>query len=360
MKQVKLLQQQYGCSLPFINQYVVKDPQGYSVRPCCMAEVDPPRYVDTYNQLKNHKIIKDIQNDFLQKRWPSACETCKLTEQAGEFSYRQQKWYRHASQFKPKQLVWDLRFENVCNLKCIMCNPSNSSKWNEDLDIYNQFNNTNLTERFTRKNKDVDQILDECKNTAIELNFLGGEPFYSKNTFDFLEKLSYNTWNTENTTLVFVSNGNALNNKWIELLKRFRKISIGLSLDATGSLANYIRYPTDWNQYLENVAMIKDNKWFLSFNVTWSALNIFHSNEIIQFCKQHSTRRIDNILNKPDYLAFNAIEHITPTNIKIVDHYVKNYHNYDINLNQKLKNYLETLDIKRNLNSKSLMPWCWA
>jgi organic radical activating enzyme len=359
MKDLKQLQEHYGCSLPFINQYVVKDPKGYSVKPCCMSTVTPPEYVDTYKELKNHKIIEETQNAFLEKRWPSTCTICKLDESAGERSYRQSMWYRHINHFETKKLVWDLRFDNVCNLKCIMCNPSNSSKWNEDLDIYNQFNDTNIVEHFTRKTSDIDDILNECRNTAIEINLLGGEPFYSKNTFDFIERLSANVWNTENTELIFVSNGNGLNNKWIELLKRFRKISIMLSLDGVGELANYIRYPTDWDQYLKNVDIIKENNWNLAFNITWSALNLYQHNEIIEFCKQNHIRRRNNILHNPNYLGFNALKNLKPIGVKNIDYYIENHHEYDDTLNKKLKNYLETLDAKRNLNSKNLMPWCW-
>ena len=68
---------------------------------------------------------------------------------------------------------------NTCNLKCIMCNLKNSSKWIEDNDIANKFNGKHSidTEKSFRNDIDWDWVYNKCKGMAEFIHIAGGEPF---------------------------------------------------------------------------------------------------------------------------------------------------------------------------------------
>jgi len=44
---------------------------------------------------------------------------------------------------------------------------------------------------------------------------------------------------------------------------------------------------------------------------------------------------------------------------KYVKQLVKEYYHYNDDHNKKLKQYLNSIDGRRNLNSRKTLPWCW-
>ena len=89
---------------------------------------------------------KEIRLSMLKGEKHKACQVCWNKEDVGVTSKRQtsNRWYNWFNLEKAKQVTnedgstsvepvyWDLRFGNLCNLKCVMCHPASSSQWYED------------------------------------------------------------------------------------------------------------------------------------------------------------------------------------------------------------------------------------
>ena len=129
------------CPLPF--NHMNLHPNG-NVGLCCVSEMfppndgfyrdrNPPR--DMMNLSRNNvsemwldSSVVDARNEMLQGIKPAACHNCYKIEERGGKSRRKteiERWGQNI--FKPRLEFLDLRMSNLCNSKCMMCNPDSSS-----------------------------------------------------------------------------------------------------------------------------------------------------------------------------------------------------------------------------------------
>ena len=115
----------------------------------------------------------------------------------------------------------------------------------------------------------------------IEFDVNGGEPTASKNYKKVLSNLP------ENTKIVRMNtNGSRMIKEIEEVLKRKIMVIITLSLDGTGSVHDYARWPIKWKNYIKTVNAYKTLRrkyklLQLDFWTTVSCLNIKNLPEII-------------------------------------------------------------------------------
>lgn len=336
---------------------------GYRVLPCCKyRHVDKYYSVDSPNKIQDHFFMKEIKNDFANGIKHKGCEICWHNEEVNGNSKRLS--VIPANKQTGKYQNWDLRFGNLCNLKCVMCQPQCSTKWYEDIDIYTTHRGgINVIESLRSKNKfDWDYVKKHTPNNAYRIYFAGGEPLYDKNVFEFVNYLSEFDWNIENTYLTFNTNGISYTDKWSDLLKKFKiNPTMITSIDGIGKVDEYIRYPTNFNEKKQQAKLIKKINIDISYNLTISALNFPVSQEVIKKYKPDL-----NTLVHPNFLHINSLKPDIIYRLKKT----KNKHPYIADLikkykyndegNKKLKAYLQDLDNKRNTDSKRVLPWCWA
>ena len=331
------------CKMPFTHSFV----DGQIIKPCCLFEGD--------------STLKDVRKQFLNKIKPDGCRQCYEKEDLGEISSRQ--WYNHrfsdiefeadVDYHKPK--TFDLRIDNVCNLKCVMCGPDQSTKWKEDAEIYNEFVDWHPWER---------KIPLPDLSEALEISILGGEPFYMKSAYDLLLEQSKNTRIILNTNACIDES-----NKLLSILGKFSEVEIVISIDGYKNVNEYIRYPSKWNEFESGINLIFSLDNFVEykpFNTTVSCLNLPDLNNIIDFTKQFTnSKHYLHFLTYPDFLDINALH---PKVINycldmieddfVVGH-IKQDYKFDKQKNNKMRLYLEKLDDKRKTNSKVNIPWCW-
>ena len=142
------------CSIPFVSMMLNTDS---SYRFCCIAcgktsamRGEDNEYLrigsNTIEDAWNSDTIKNIRKSMIEGRKIPACENCYLQEEIGKKSYRQMKtdeWQRRLGKNLDERIQYakdnnyhinqppadlDLRLGNLCNLKCRMCNPMNSSQ----------------------------------------------------------------------------------------------------------------------------------------------------------------------------------------------------------------------------------------
>ena len=338
---------------------------GYNIKPCCLFNDDKMIFVEN---------IDNIQSK-VQEMWPTydhkvTCKTCIDKEKLGFPSKRTQSLDRGDPAIG--LVRFDLRPGNTCNLKCIMCNPKNSSQWYQDIEVWEEFNGDYWThkDRKDRGNLDWDWIYSNCADKADEIYIAGGEPFYMKNVQKFLKDLSNHSWNCENTRIVIQTNGISNTPKFLETLKKYRRLHFSISQDGWGEVNELIRFPTNHNKLMVGIQELLDcNPYYFDWNITVQAMNLPNIDFMIQ--KLKDTFKVDTQLGflyhlyrlyHPDYLSINSLKPSVINNLNVEEIQLKKIledYKYNENNNKKMQDFLLTLDKKRGTNSPATIPWCF-
>ena len=238
--------------------------------------------------------------------------------------------------------------------------------------VYNWAKDKNLTTPYN--DNDLEHLL-ETIQPGSRVYFTGGEPSVVKGVLKFLQSLIDNKLN-EDITIEFNSNFQTGNPKFINLLSYFPKGLMMPSIDGIGVRAEYIRYPSDWQQIEKNIKLFVKScpTWETHFAPTISVLNIFYLDELIDFCNTNNyILRFTNILHGPDYfnittlpekykkLAIKKLKQIENTDclksdqIPMIENYIYSK-DTDYKMLQKCKRNLLKSDSVRNISYKKHLP----
>jgi radical SAM protein with 4Fe4S-binding SPASM domain len=216
--------------------------------------------------------IKRIKSNMLENKPDKNCVSCyHRSIEDKNFSYLRDHYnklllkadvdYENIETFDMHCI--DLHWSNICNLRCIMCNPQQSSLIAKD-----------EKEIITPVNKkSVEKIIQmTVKNQAKikEIYLSGGEPFYIPYNVQLLKQL-------ENKDVPLRINTNMQwkkTNPLLQVLKNFNNVQLTMSADAVGDKFNYIRNGADWNLFCNNLEYIKNNTNFsIRVNTIFSIIN---------------------------------------------------------------------------------------
>ena len=269
------------CSLPWVNISV--DPDG-KVKPCCVStdfitdENGNPLNLGyhTIDKIYNSQSFQEIRRQMLSGEKVKGCQKCYAEEEFAGTSSR--LLYNKMFQVnKPKTIVdnidikyFDLRFGNLCNLKCRTCNSTASNQIGKEiqeigLEKVKDFVTVNLSDMNSwYKTETFDNNLNsQLKNIKV-VYLTGGEPTLSQENKNFLDRLvNVNT----NITIKISSNLTNLNKEFYNLLSRFKKVIFFASIDGYKEVQEYLRYPSNWEQIDENLQSLlklKNLKLFVS------------------------------------------------------------------------------------------------
>ena len=153
-----------------------------TVSPCC-------KYRGDFGRLETYQDFNDINFDKLagnlEQGWVPGCESCKIDEGNGVSSRRQ----RYEIRFTDNDFLLDLSLGNYCNLKCRMCNHTNSTSWFSD-SIALGIDKNKLTS-FQLDKPQIDLLMKflSTLDKRIEIELKGGEPLMHVNSKYFFEQL---------------------------------------------------------------------------------------------------------------------------------------------------------------------------
>lgn len=222
--------------------------------------------------LKSDYYLK-LNEDVKKGNWPKGCEECQWAELVGFKSLRQ------AENFSTEKRLHVVT-SNVCDSDCIMCGPNQSSSIAARLkkfpDPNINYHNQGFAVSNIWKNKNsVNHLIEAMKHYDV-VNFIGGEPFLDKNLWNFLK-----TNNRSDLILSFVTNNNtSLDQDQIEIFSKFKQVRIGISVDATDDLYEWIRDGLNWSKLLRNILALKQ----LS-NVVFGATAVVQAHNILNLSK---------------------------------------------------------------------------
>ena len=234
-----------------------------------------------------HKELRLYQSE--DKRHP-VCRMCWDKEDAGVESHRQKMntmhdqddgyiLRRHASSRMSSDgtinnfpVFLDIRFGNLCNAKCIMCEPLYSSLWFEDTkeiygtdefhvgaDTYKVYQENGVYKSNLPKWWESEQFWKDFEKIApriSELYITGGEPMLVPKHADMLDMLIA-TGHSKKIKLSYDTNLLAINEKVVNKFQHFRDVVIAVSSDDIEDRFQYIRYPSNWKKLQNNIQLLQ-------------------------------------------------------------------------------------------------------
>lgn len=332
----------------------------------------------------NSDYFKNIRLDMLAGRKNSNCEKCYIQERLDGYSKRLESntnvkvsktealkmTQSDGSVAKAPEHI-DIRVGNICNLKCIHCWTGNSSKWYEDTLLMDKYENTTNIQMdnswISNKGTIWDYMLRNIKQIK-KLSFLGGEAFASPYHNIFLDELIEK--NHTDLHLYYVSNATLITEKIIKKLERFKKVRLGISLDAIEKRIEFMRFPTQWKSLEENLFYLNNSS--LDCYINWTAYNtnIFTlpetynyclkqlpniSFELADFVKNPSHMSVQNLPSQFKTQVMEKLESLKIPHLKFYINYMVKENLWDTH-NKTLLSYLDDLDKARGTNWKQSLP----
>ena len=324
------------CPLPWI--HLATRPNG-DVRVCCTSNASGADLVDSKEvglviqngsimnlrdnsiaEVWNSNYMKSTRIDMLAGNIPSSCTKCFDEESKGIVSKRQWETKVWNERIDIQAIVdqttedgylpvnipyFDLRLGNLCQLKCVMCSPHDSSSWIKDWKLQTPKYKTielKQDQHWDDRNRDYTwyqkgSFLDTMKDQAHfikELYFAGGEPLLIPEHYKILEFM-IESGNAKNCILRYNSNGLELPDKLFDLWSHFKQVKFNFSIDALGKHNDYIRYPSKWEDVETNLRKLDNTPDNVVVNIACAVqlLNVLYITDLARWKIQANFKKIN-------------------------------------------------------------------
>jgi len=334
----------YFCMAPWVHLSTWQTGDTY---PCCAYDYETP--IGNVNEegfkgVWNNKKMKELRLAMLKDKPTHGCRKCFDYEKQGVFSYRYKmnKDYAHhqglVAQTKKDGTVdklniafFDVRFSNLCNMKCRTCGSHFSSRWAEDEEGKGRVVEIDYPHLW----EEIDEILE----TTEEIYFTGGESLFMQQHYELLDRLIEIGHFPK---LMYNSNASRLHlkDKHVkDYWKYFDNIVFGVSCDQIGEKANYTRHGQKWDKVFDNLCWIRDNVPHVDIipSPTISVYNIMDLDKIIKFIYDNELAtdfeiNLNNLLVTPEYLSSTILpKHLKIEAEKGINKSIENLKNYNMN-----------------------------
>ena len=261
-----------------------------AIKACCRSH--PVGFIDkeSLETIWNNSTMKRIRKQVLNDERPAECEPCFNLEDQGVVSLRQ----RHVEARIPEARVnlypnaldklqedysmpfeiptIELKLNNLCNLKCRMCHPGDSTSWNDwdqVEEFYKKDNNIifHLVEENNLKNKPfLDKFQDNPEWWASlekllpyfrRVEFAGGEPLMDPQHYRILDMLAPYGYQIEIKYATNLSMLGKSNRTVWEYWPKFKSVAVNVSIDGIGTSYEYVRGNASWAELINNIKQIQ-------------------------------------------------------------------------------------------------------
>ena len=336
------------CILPYIHLYA--EPTGL-VKPCCIGgefKEELSLRNKSVEEVINSPQMRQLRKDMSEGTRNSVCNVCYEREDRGEISPR--------NDFN-KNTLWkmpevgedysvpttalqhiDIRFSNLCNFKCRMCNHTFSSEWYKEQPLVEHSSPTNKIEEQQYveywKKENPSKVIKVKEGIVSELKphlenvkswyFAGGEPLITPEHAELLNHLHTITpfedlWGEQKKNISIHYNTNLSILKFekynfLDIWFDFAKIFLSISCDGIGKIGEYQRTGFKTDVFLKNLQKIR--KYFkpgdtsttslgynYNFQYTTTVYNVYHIWDFYQFMMDSGY--IENERNIDFYYASN-------------------------------------------------------
>jgi len=257
---------------------------------CCRSHPIGNIQSQSLEDIWNNKTMRRIRQQVLHNERPPECEPCFSLEDQGVESLRQRhitgkipeariNLYPHALNGMDENFnmpfeipTMELKLNNLCNLKCRMCHPMDSTSWNdwsEVKDFYKAEGNIMyaIVEEHNLESKPhLDKFQDNPEWWASlekllphfrRVEFAGGEPLMDPQHYRILDMLApYGhqieiKYATNLTTL-----GKSSRTIW-EHWPKFKSVAVNVSIDGLWDSYEYVRGNASFAELVNNIKQIQ-------------------------------------------------------------------------------------------------------
>jgi sulfatase maturation enzyme AslB (radical SAM superfamily) len=262
-----------------------------AIKVCCRSA--PVGFIqdNSLEEIWNNDTMREVRRQVLCGERPEVCRPCFDLEDQGVESLRQ----RHIKGVIPEARInlypnvleqlrddytmpfefptMEIKLNNLCNLKCRMCHPMDSTSWNDwdqVEDFYKKENNYLVpvinklelkTSRYLCPFEDTDnwwQSFEKLLPYFRRVEFAGGEPLMDPQHYKILDMLKPYAKNIEikyatNGTTLGISKGRTIHDYW----PYFRSVAVNVSIDGIHDVYNHIRSNSKFDDVERNIKEIK-------------------------------------------------------------------------------------------------------
>ncbi len=278
------MQSKTFCMHPFTGLATREDG---AIKVCCRSH--PIGFIQdsSLEEIWNNEKMQRIRKQILNGERPPECEPCFSLEDQGVESLRQ----RHINGVIPEARInlypntefkeimsfefptMEIKLNNLCNLKCRMCHPMDSTSWNdwEQVEHFYKKENNYLvpvidklglkSSRYLCPFEDTDNWWSSFEKLLPHfrrVEFAGGEPLMDPQHYKILDMLKPYAENIEikyatNGTTLGISKGRTIHDYW----PYFRSVAVNVSLDGIHDVYNHIRTNSNFAEVEKNIKEIK-------------------------------------------------------------------------------------------------------
>lgn len=263
-----------------------------AIQVCCRSHPISNIKDETLEQAWNNGNMQRIRRQVLTGERPRECEPCFGLEDQGVESLRQ----RHIKGVIPEARInlypdalskmqhdytmpfeiptMELKLNNLCNLKCRMCHPGDSTSWNDWKEIKQFYQGSgqivyDLVEEHKLEKKPLLDKFEDNANwwTSLEMNlpnfrrveFAGGEPLMDPQHYRILDMLAPYGDQIEikyatNGTTLGIKGGRTVHDYW----PKFRSVAVNVSIDGYQESYEYIRGNAKWDEVINNIRKMQE------------------------------------------------------------------------------------------------------
>jgi molybdenum cofactor biosynthesis enzyme MoaA len=257
-----------------------------AVKVCCRSA--PVGFIQdsSLEEIWNNDTMQRIRRQVLNSERPIECAPCFNLEDQGVESLRQRHIKGEIPEARinlyPNTLLQEtvpfefptieIKMNNLCNLKCRMCNPMDSTSWNdwqeveehykkEDNFLVKKINDLNLKNKpFLDSFVDTDNwwaSFEKLLPYFKRVEFAGGEPLMDPTHYKILDMLAPYGNNIEikyatNLTMLGKSNRTV----W-QYWPKFKSVAVNVSIDGIGDSYEYVRGNASWAELISNIKQVQ-------------------------------------------------------------------------------------------------------
>lgn len=267
------------CIYPFTGMVTREDG---ALKPCCRAE--PIGWInnESLEQAWNNENMQELRRKVLNGERPVECTSCWKLESQGVESLRQRGLKTQELRNKTKNCntvmpyefpVLEIKLNNLCNLKCRMCNPLDSTQWKDwnEISSYYKKENNYLYDTIKTLNLDNGSYIGLFDDNPNWLNsfkkimpylriveFGGGEPLMDPQHYEILDMLSEYGDNIE---IRYATNGTTLGIKGDRNIQKywpkFKNVIVNVSIDGIHDVYEHVRTNGKFQDVKDNIEIMK-------------------------------------------------------------------------------------------------------
>jgi len=262
-----------------------------AVKACCRSHPVGWIQEQSLEEIWNNETMCRIRKQVLSGERPAECAPCFNLEDQGVESLRQ----RHINGVIPEARInlyptaldtltdnytmpfefptIEIKLNNLCNLRCRMCNPLDSTSWTDWKEVkpFYEKENNYLVPTVARLVEKPGQYIGPFDDTARwwtsfkkllpyfkRVEFAGGEPLMDPQHYRILDMLKPYAKDIEikyatNGTTLGIKGGRTIHDYW----PYFKSVAVNISIDGIYDVYNYIRGNSDFDLVKQNVKEIQ-------------------------------------------------------------------------------------------------------